>query len=102
MEMISEDLVEETWREVAEFEDEHAQAEMASLSRIQPYLLAFMVEFTRELDPDVAELALYLFLNVHRTFEKSGKKPLEQVTHETIIEPYESNGTLLTRFEGSE
>ncbi len=44
MEIIPEYLVEETWLEVAKFEAERAHAEMVSVSRIQPILIAFMIE----------------------------------------------------------
>ncbi len=101
MEIISEALVEETWREVAELEIEQAQAEMAGMGRIQPNLVAFMVEFTKELKPDVAELALYLFFNVYRMFKKSRRKPLEQVTHQMVVERFESNDTLMNSLENT-
>ena len=99
MEIIPEDLVAETWQEVSEFTAERAHAEMTRVSRIQPHLVAFMVEFTRDLEPDVAELALYWFFNVYRMFQKSMRKPIKQVTHEIVVECYESNETLIDSLE---
>ena len=99
MEIIPEDLVTKTWQEVSEFTDERAKTEITRVSKIQPNLLAFMVEFTQDLEPDVAELALYLFFNVYKMFQKSMRKPLKQVTHEIIVECYESNETLIKSLE---
>jgi len=70
MEIIPEDLVTETWQEISGFTAERAKTEMTRVSKIQPNLLAFMVEFTQDLEPDVAELALYLFFNVYKMFQK--------------------------------
>ena len=99
MEIIPEDLVTETWQEVSEFTAERANAEMTRVSKIQPNLVAFMVEFTQDLEPDVTELALYWFFNVYRMFQKSMRKPLKQVAHEIIVECYESNETLIESLE---
>jgi len=99
MEIIPEDLVTEIWQEVSEFTTERAHSEVTRVSKIQPNLLAFMLEFTQDLEPDVAELALYWFFNVYRMFQKSMRKPLKQVTHEIIVECYESNETLIESLE---
>ena len=48
MEIIPEDLVTESWQEVSEFTAERANAEMTRVSKIQPNLVAFMVEFTQD------------------------------------------------------
>ena len=99
MEIIPEYLVTEIWQEVSEFTDERAHSEVTRVSKIQPNLLAFMLEFTQDLEPDVAELALYWFFNVYRMFQKSMRKPLKQVTHEIIVACYESNETLIESLE---
>lgn len=99
MEIIPEDLVTETWQEVSEFTAERANAEMTRVSKIQPNLVAFMVEFTQDLEPDVTELALYWFFNVYIMFQKGMRKPFKQVAHEIIVECYESNETLIESLE---
>ena len=99
MEIIPEDLVIETWQEVSEFTAERARAEMTRVSKIQPNLVSFMVEFTQDLEPEVTELALFWFFNVYRMFQKGVRKPLIQVDHEIIVDCYESNETLIESLE---
>ena len=101
MKIISEDLVTETYKEVAEFTGEQAYSEMTSVSTIQPNLVAFMLDFTQDLEPDAAELAMYCFFTVFRMFRKSIRKPFEQVSHETIVDCYESNETLIENLENT-
>jgi hypothetical protein len=49
MEVISEELVEEAWQEVAGFSPSRGKIEMEKLGEKQPDLLSFMVEFTQDL-----------------------------------------------------
>ena len=75
MEPLSEDLVERTWEEVALFTPARGRKEMGRLGKSQPDLLSFIMEFSVELDQQVKELALYMFVVVYRMFEKGyGKK----------------------------
>lgn len=101
MKIISKDLATETYKEVAEFTDEQAHSEMTRVNKIQPNLVAFMVEFTQDLEPEVAGLAMYCFFTVFRMFQKSMRKPLEQVSHQTIVDCYESNETLIESLENT-
>ncbi len=101
MKIISEDLVTETYEEVEKFSVEQAHSEMTRVSKTQPNLVAFMLEFTQDLVPDVAELAIYCFFTIFRMFQKSVQKPLEQVSHETIVECYETNETQIENLENT-
>ncbi len=101
MEIISEDWVTETEQEISEFSQERAHREMTSLGNIQPNIVAFMVEFTQDLDPEVSALALFWFFNVYRMFQKCSRKPLKQVSHDTIVECYEYNEALIESLEGT-
>jgi len=67
MELISEELVEETWQEAAGFSSHQINKRMEKLSKSQPYLLAYMIEFSQDLDQEVKELAMYMFFVVCRT-----------------------------------
>ena len=71
MEPISQELVERTWEEFAAFPLEQAQNETAIISKNQPNLLAFMMEFTQELSQEVKELAIYMFYVLYRMFQKN-------------------------------
>jgi hypothetical protein len=98
---IPECLVSKTHKEVADFSIEQAHSGMTGVSEIQPNLVAFILEFTKDQKPDVAELAMYCFFVVFRMFQKGAGKPIEQVTHKTIVDCYESNETLIESLENT-
>lgn len=100
MEPISEDLVEKTWKEFADLSPERAEKETAKISKNQPNLLAFMMEFTQELSQEVKELAIYLFYVLYRMFEKSSKNKINKISAEEIINCYEQNERLIKSLEG--
>ncbi len=100
MEIISEELVAETWQEVAGFSPSRGRKEMDRVGERQPDLLTFMVAFTEDLDQEVKELALYMFFVVHRIFEKSSKK-IKKISSKEVMKAYESNEKLLERLEGA-
>ena len=79
MEPIPEELVEETWQEVSSFASGRMIKEMEQVSKSQPELLAFMMEFVQDLDQEVKELAVYLFYVIFRMFQKSTRKRIKKV-----------------------
>lgn len=101
METINEDLVEETWKEVAAFTTKLINKEMQNIGKEQPALLAFIVEFTEELDQEVKELAIYMFFNVYRMFKKGFGKKIKPISPDEIMEYYESNEDLMQSLEGA-
>ncbi len=101
MEPIPNELVEETWQEVALFDPDLAGKEMMKAGNSQPELLTFMVEFTQDLNQEVQELAIYMFFVVYRMFQKSSKKKIKQIPAEDIIECYEDNEDLMQSLEGA-
>jgi hypothetical protein len=101
MEPISEELVEETWQEFAGFSPNRLQKEIIKVSKNQPNLLAFMMEFTQELDQEVIELAVYMFYVVCRMFQKSSKKRIKRISPEKVINCYEKNERLMESLEGA-
>ena len=100
MEPISEELVEKTWKEFAAFPIERAQKETVKITKNQPNLLAFMMEFTQELSQEVKELAIYMFYVLYRMFQKSSKKKIKKVSAEEIINYYEKNEYFIKSLEG--
>ena len=100
MEPIPEELVEETWQEAAGFSSHQINKRMEKLSKSQPYLLAFMIEFSQDLDQEVKELAMYMFFVVCRMFQKSSHKRIKRISPEKIIERYEKNENLIQNLEG--
>jgi len=100
MEPIPEELVEETWQEAAAFTNARADKEMTKVAKSQPDLLAFILEFTEELDEEVQGLAIYLFFVVYRMFQKSSGKKIRKISAEEIIECYEDNESFIYSLEG--
>ena len=101
MEPIPEELVEETWQEFAGFSRVGIQKETLKVNKNQPNLVAFMIEFTQDLDQEVKELALYMSYVICRMFQKSSKKKIKKISPEEIIECYESNEDLMESLNGA-
>jgi len=101
MEIISAELVDETCQEVAGLSPIRGSEEMAKVGRKQPDLLTFMVAFTEDLDQEVKELALYMFLVVYRIFEKHSKNKIKKISAKGVMKAYESNEKLLEKLEGA-
>jgi len=100
MEPIREELVDETWQEFAGFSPARVQKETIKVNKNQPNLLAFMMEFTQDLDQEVKELAIYMFYVVCRMFQKSSKKSLKRISPEEIIDCYEKTERFIESLEG--
>jgi hypothetical protein len=102
MEQIPEKIVEETWEEVAQFDQAKIEKEMEKLSKEQADLLAFVFEFTKGMDQSVAELAIYLYFTIYRMFRKAQGKKINAIPANEIMERYESHESLLETLEEQE
>lgn len=100
MESISEKMVEQTWQEVASFTPDRANKEMTKLSENQPDLVGFILEFTKLLDQEVIQLAVYMFFTVFQMFQKSFAKKIKPISSKETIRCYESNENLMESLEG--
>ncbi len=100
METISEVLVDRIRQEVAGFAPDRGRKEMIRVGEKQPELLSFMVEFTQDSDQEVKELALYMFFNVYRMFQKAYKKEIKRISFEEITTCYDDNENLIESMEG--
>ncbi len=100
MEPITEELVEETWQEFERYSPARLQKEITKVSKNQPNLLAFMMEFTQDVDQEVRELAIYMFYIVCRIFQESSKKKIKRISPEEIIKYYEKNEDFIESLEG--
>ena len=101
MNPISQELVDETWQAFAGFSPARARKETIKVNKNQPNLLAFMMEFTQDLDREVQELAIYMFYVVCRMFQKSSKKSLKRISPEEIINCYEKTERFIESLEGA-
>ena len=72
--MITDTLVEETWRECAGLAPAEARVKMARLGRLQPALLAYVLAASQDLTPPAAELTVYIFFVIARMFYRCGAK----------------------------
>jgi len=100
MKPIPEEIVEKTWQEVTGFSPDRAKKEMMKIGNNQPELLGFVTELTKEMDQEVRELGIYMFLVVYRMFQKTHRK-IKKISSEEIIECYEHNEGLMERLEGA-
>ncbi len=100
MDIISEEIVEQTSDEVGGFAESLGRKEMRALGERQPELLSFMMQFTQDLDQETKELALYMFFVVSRIFEKASVKKMKKISARKIIKCFETNEALLERLEG--
>jgi len=101
MEPIPEAIVEKTWQEVAGFTPNRAKKELMKISNSQPELLDFVMESSKEMDQEVRELAIYMFVVVYRMFQGSHAK-IKKISSGEIIECYEQNESLIERLEGAD
>jgi len=101
MKPIPEAIVERTWKEVAAFTPDKAKREMTKIGNIQPELLAFVTESSKEMSQEVRELAIYMFFVVYRMFQESHGK-IRKISSEEIIECYKHNEGLLERLDGAD
>ncbi len=101
MKQISEELVEDIWQEVAMFNPSQISKGMKAASKQQPDLLAFMMEFTQDLDQEVKELAIYMFYNVYRMFNVSYQKRINKISAKDIIKCHEHNEKFMETLDGT-
>ena len=101
MKPISENVVEETWQECARFSPVGAQKEMTKVTKNQPHLLEFMMEFTQDLDQEVRELGIYMWYVVCRMFQKSSPERIRKISAEEIIDCYQKNEDFMASLEGA-
>jgi hypothetical protein len=100
MDPLSEDFVEKTWQEVAEFSPPKAHKEMLAMGKHQPDLLAFLTAFADDLQQEVKELAIYIAFVVYKMFlDASGNIP--RISSKEIMTRYDENIRFLERLQGT-
>lgn len=101
MELISEKVVEKTWKEAANISPQHANKEILKVGQSQPELLAFLMESTDDLSSEAQELTIYLFFVIYRMFHTSGTR-IRRVTSREITECHDKNQNLLKDLESQD
>jgi hypothetical protein len=85
--VVSEDIVENTWRRVAAMRPNEAVRALDRVARQQPALLAYVMATTSDEREEVQELAIYLYHVIWQMFEtmaapgRIGKIRIERVEH---------------------
>ena len=95
MKLIEEELIETVCQEVADLDPTIVSSSMEALGRVQPNLLAFVMATCEELDSEAAELGVYIFFVVCRTFERAAGMELKQASQEQVLAAEERNDALL-------
>ena len=87
--MVSEQVVEDTWREVASFDPFTARKEMETIARRQRELLVFVTTMCEDLSVRAQETAIYTFVVILRMFEHSSARRLPRARRRQIAAAFE-------------
>lgn len=101
MHPIPDELVEQTWQEVADFSPRRAEREMEKVAHKQRELLGFIAAYTEDLSQEAAELAFYMFFTLYRMFQKSACGEIGSLRGHLIEECLDQNEGMLERLEGA-
>jgi hypothetical protein len=101
MDPIPEELVDRICAEVAELTPDIGYQESMQVSKEQPEIIAFIAEMTEDLDKEVRELAIFMFIPIYRMFQRAYGKTIEMVSPDEIIKCYEDNEELLKSLGGA-
>ena len=99
MDIITEEVVEETWQETGGFSSKRAKREMAKVGKRQPHLLSFVAEFIQDLNMEIQGLAFYMLFVIYRMFEKSALQGIKKITEEEIIDCHEKNESFIVNLK---
>ena len=99
MDLISDEHVEETWREVASLTPTRMNKEILAFGKNQPDLLAFIVSYTEDITPEIKELGVYLAFVIYKMFHGLQNK-IPRVTSKEILACYAGNEHYLQSLEG--
>lgn len=81
--LVNVQLMDQTWRTTAAQPQHAAQQQQERCIREQPALASFVIDFTRELAPDVLGLALYIYVVVMEAFRQTNTR-FRRITPEEI------------------
>ena len=95
MTLIDDELIETTCQEVNTLDATALGTVMEGIGRSQPNLLAFVMATCEELNSEAAELGVYVFFVVYRSFELAAGVKLESASQEDVLEAEERNDALL-------
>ena len=82
--LVSQDLVEATWKKAAAMNAKTALAIQKSAGKLQPELTGFVLRWTQELRPDAIGLALYVTVVVFEMFRTTGVT-IRKATNKSVM-----------------
>lgn len=95
---ISEEIVTNTYIEVAGFSPQTIQKEMERLNKNQPELFYFVLSSLEDTDDDVRDLGIYMFFVIYMMFKKAYGR-IKKVTFDDIDDAYNKNFKILDTIE---
>jgi hypothetical protein len=101
-EPITEEILEVAAEEVGNYSDEEARSEMERISKLQPALLAYVIAGTEDLTEQAQEIALYVFVVIHKAFENQFGKRLQNAGMKRVEQICDSNDEALEEMVGNE
>ena len=101
MQPIGEELVEETWQEVATFSPQRVEEVMERTAGRQREILGFIAAYSEDLSQEAAELAFYMFFTIYRMFQKSSSQKIPVLRGDEVEACLDQNESLLERLEGA-
>jgi hypothetical protein len=101
MKQIPEETVDDTWQDMSGYTEEEMFRQMGELGDDQPHLLAFISQFTQDLNEAAEGLTIYLFFVVYRMFRSTYGGDMPTVSPDEVIEAYEYNEKVLEGLENA-
>jgi hypothetical protein len=98
--LVSEDLVEATWKKVAALEGKAALAIQKGCGKSQPELTGFFIGWMHDLPEEAAGLGLYVMVVVFEMFRATGAK-LRKATEKSVMEHWRRSAELAARLEAT-
>ena len=100
MALVSQDVVEATWKKAAAMDARTARAAQKDFTRFQPALTGLTIGWTQELRADAVGLALYVTVVVFEMFRAAGAKT-RKATEKSVMEHWKRSAELATQLESS-
>lgn len=98
--LVSEDLVEATWKKVAAMDGKAALAIQKNCGKSQPELTGFVIGWMHDLRPEAAGLGLYVMVVVFEMFRATGEK-IRKAPENSVMRHWKRNAELVARLEAT-
>lgn len=100
--VISEETLDSACEEIGNLSDQEGRSEIERLSKNQPALLAYVMASSEDLSTEAQEIALYMFVVLHKSFEKQFGKRLQNAGMKRIEQISDANMQAMDELIGHE